>query len=157
MTRLIGRPYNPWIDLRNRPGIRYGECPLPGGMAGMWLPDICGIAISSEATRIEQRCALAHVLVHAEHGHAQCAGRGPGIARNPSGLERWTAAVAAARLVPLGSLMSVLAEGLPPAQAATEVGVTERVLHVRIKHLTPVERCRITESWGGLDEIQLRG
>ncbi|MFE3197200.1 hypothetical protein [Embleya sp. NPDC059237] len=147
------------MALSERPDITYGETPLPGGMAGMWFPDIRGIATDSRLTRVERRCALAHELVHAEYDHAQCAGGGPGTARIARRLERWTTTLAATRLIPLGSLMSVLAERLPAFDAAEQLAVTERMLHVRIKYLTTTERLRIHQALGGddLDVLQVGG
>lgn len=99
--------WNPWRELRNRPEITFGRCPLPGPISGVYATKkgFAVILIEETLTRRDRNAVLAHELIHAERGGSIDARWMPGT---------WTAVIAreeilvdrevARRLVPLDEL-----------------------------------------------------
>lgn len=124
--------YDPWADLKSRPGIVFNMANLPTGDA-WWLPGIQAIAINKGMSRVERRCALAHELAHVDLGDIHMNGRAG--RRNEDEADQ----LAARRLINIDDLIGVIfADSY--AAAADDLDVSEHILRVRMKHLHPAER-----------------
>lgn len=144
--------YNPWADLARRPDIVCRSCRLPHG-TGMWFPDLPAIALDERLDRVGRRCALAHELVHVDHGDTQVAHLGPDGPRQARRQERRADREAARRLVPLADLARSLACHPHDLEAAAEeLDVTVHLLVVRIEHLRAAERHELRAQLGHLPE-----
>jgi len=132
--------YDPWADLAARPDIICRTCPLPVG-EGMWFPDLQSIALDERLDRVGRRSALAHELVHVDHGDVQVAGCGPDGPRQARRQEARADQKAARRLIRLPALAAALAtHPHDVAAAADDLDVTVHLLVVRIEHLHAVEQ-----------------
>ena len=136
--------YDPWADLAARPDIVCRSCPLPAGLEGLWFPDLSAIALDDTLDRVGRRSALAHELVHVDHGDVQVATCGPDGPRQARRQEARADQGAARRLVTLPALAEALA-AYPHdlAAAADHLDVTVHLLVVRIEHLRPTEQQKL--------------
>ncbi|HEY3925238.1 MAG TPA: ImmA/IrrE family metallo-endopeptidase [Acidothermaceae bacterium] len=124
--------YDPWADLKSRPGIVFNMASLPTGDA-WWLPGIQAIAVNRGLSRIERRCALAHELAHVDLGDVHMDGRAG--RRNEDEADQ----LAARRLITIEELAAVIFAD-DYQTAADALDVSEHILRVRMKHLHPAER-----------------
>lgn len=132
--------YNPWADLARRPDIVCRSCRLPHG-TGMWFPDLQAIALDERLDRVGRRSALAHELVHVDHGDTQLAHLGPDGPRQARRQEGRADREAARRLVDVNHLGRALAAHPHDlAAVAHELDVTVAVVVCRIENLRPAEQ-----------------
>lgn len=134
--------YDPWSDLHARPHIccDWHTHELPVG-DGWWLPDVLGIVLDRRLSRVQRRCALAHELVHVDHGDEQVAHVGPDGPRLARRQESRADQEAARRLIDVHCLAVALrAHPDDPATVAEELDVTVDVLHCRLDTMHPAER-----------------
>lgn len=142
------RRWSPWAELRAHPEIWVHRSRLREG-SGWWCPQDRVILLDDRLDRRRARCVLAHELAHALLGHAGCppafAGRRWLAGRLEAQADRW----AARRLVALGDLAAVLAEGPADAETvAAELDVTAEVLRCRLAGLEPAERSLLGAGLG---------
>ncbi|HEU5006071.1 MAG TPA: ImmA/IrrE family metallo-endopeptidase [Jatrophihabitantaceae bacterium] len=131
-------PYDPWRDLaENWPGIEVVREPMPGRLLGELRVPV--IALRAGTSAAQERCTLAHELVHLERGGG-CGG--PWAARE----EMLVHAEAARRLVTLDALADAIAE----IGGDHDVGALARLLDVdtetarlRLRLLDAAERARL--------------
>jgi hypothetical protein len=141
------RPYDPWRDLaENWPGVEVVHEPMRGSLLGELRFPV--IALRAGTSAAQQRCTLAHELVHLERG-GSCGG--PWSARE----ELLVHAEAARRLGPLTALADAIAE----IGGDHDVGALARLLEVdtetarlRLRLLDAAERARLRaglnpETW----------
>lgn len=93
------------------------------GLSTIWLDD--------RLTEIEERCALAHELVHLEMGH---------VGHQPPAVEEKVREQAARSLVPIKALYAHRHWQGRLYGLAEDLGVTEAVLMDRLRWLTEEER-----------------
>lgn len=136
-------PYNPWADLARRPDIVCRSCRLPHG-TGMWFPDLQAIALDERLDRVGRRSALAHELVHVDHGDTQVAHVGPDGPRQARRQESRADREAARRLVCVDRLGAALAAHPHDlAAVADQLDVTVPVVVCRIENLRAAERAHL--------------
>jgi len=126
------------------PDLTFGVTTLPWGKA-WWLPDERAIVLDTSLTRPERRQYLTHELVHAEAGDQNCALWGRDGARLARRREREVDAVVAERLLPLPRLADALTWALGPDEVAAELDVTEHMVLVRVRGLSPLEKQTIEQ------------
>ena len=96
------------------------------------------IVINARLSRAEERCTLAHEIIHAE--------RGPVPAHHTAREERIVDAEAAERLIPLDALLEAMRWACCPAEAAEVLGVDVPTLLTRVETAT---RPRTLSGGGG--------
>ena len=139
--------YDPWADLAARPDIVCRSCPLPIGSDGLWFPDLRAIALDETLDRVGRRSALAHELVHVDHGDVQVAASGPDGPRQARRQEARADLGAARRLIALPALGDALATyPHDVAAAAEQLDVTVHLLVVRIERLNASERQELRQQ-----------
>ena len=119
--------YDPWGEVPAGWSVDFAVMPA----RGMCRWNRRTILLDIKLSRIEERCTLAHELVHAE--------RGP--------FPRWATvreevavnAEAARRLIPLDALGEALAWSLHPAVAAEELDVDLPTLEALLRNLAAAE------------------
>lgn len=119
--------YDPWGEVPAGWSVDFAVMPA----RGMCRWNRRTILLDIKLSRIEERCTLAHELVHAE--------RGP--------FPRWATvreevavnAEAARRLIPLDALGEALAWSLHPAVAADELDVDPPTLEALLRDLAEAE------------------
>jgi Zn-dependent peptidase ImmA (M78 family) len=135
--------YCPWQDLASREHLTFVVARLPVA-DGWYLHDVPGIVLDDRLTRVQRRCVLAHELAHIDLGHyQQVAGNGPGTGRLARRNEAAADHLAAGRLLPLARLAEWMPFASSWAEAADLLDVTERLLTVRLRRLSPAERQRL--------------
>lgn len=119
--------YDPWGEVPAGWSVNFVVMPVRG--ACRWSRK--SILLDIRLSRIEERCTLAHELVHAE--------RGP----FPRWLTTWEESIvdakAARRLIPLDALGEALAWSLHPAVAAEELDVDPPTLDALLRDLAAAE------------------
>jgi Zn-dependent peptidase ImmA (M78 family) len=128
--------YDPWEALGQLDQVRLERADLPSGQRGRIHFSSCTITLGRQLLDVEQRCTLAHELVHLE--------RGPVIRRLVRREERAVSAIAARRLVPMSALRTAIRSGCPGDELAEELGVDVRTVQVRLRTLTEVERSELS-------------
>jgi len=89
--------------------------------------DGVNIWIDDRLNEIQEKCAVAHALVHIERGHSTL---------QREDVEMEVRYETAKRLLPLDAIAGVCTEGLTLKQIAAELGVTRQVLMDRAATLT---------------------
>lgn len=135
--------YDPWRDLlENWPELDVVVEPMPGKLLGELRYPV--IALRSGTSAAQQRCTLAHELVHLERGVEDC---GPWAGRE----EVLVHSEAARRLVSLASLAGAIRElgGDHDVGALAQVlDVDRQTVLLRLRRLTTVERARLRAAVG---------
>lgn len=138
-------PYDPWRDAHeNWPHIQIRLEPMSGRLLG-WL-SYPVIALRRDSSAAQQRCTLAHELVHLERGVLDC---GIWAARE----ERRVHAEAARRLITFPELAAAVraAGGTQDLSAlARTLDVDRETLTVRLAGLTTAEHREISRSMAEL-------
>jgi hypothetical protein len=136
--------YDPWRDLReNWPEVRVVRAPLRGRLLGELRYPV--IVLRSSSSAAQQRCTLAHEIVHLERGVGEC---GPWAARE----EQLVEAEVARRLIPTSDLVAALrALGGTEHRAAlaAALDVDGQTLCARLTLCTAAERQAIRAELGG--------
>lgn len=89
--------------------------------------------------QVERRCALAHEMVHLEHGHDGC---------QDDKTEALVRKQTAERLIDTARLIDAAKWALSQEEMADTLWVTPEVLRDRIRYLSPIERSLIdTAIW----------
>jgi hypothetical protein len=136
MTRR--HPYDPWTDVAlNWPQVRVIFEDLTDDLLGevRAMPDL-EISIRADSSAAQQRCTLAHELVHLERGLDDC---GPWQDRE----ERQVHSEVARRLIPLPQLVEALRNvGCSDdiAALAAILDVDSETAQLRIATLDPAQR-----------------
>lgn len=137
--------YDPWADLARRPDIVCRTCALPG-VDGLWFADLRAIALDERLDRIGRRSALAHELVHVDHGDTQIAHVGPDGPRQARRQESRADREAARRLVDVDALGRALAAHPHDlAAVAEQLDVTVHLVVCRIENLHPAEQGQLRD------------
>ena len=145
--------YSPWEDLARRSDIVCRSCALPG-VAGLWFPDLKAIALDKRLDRSGRRCALAHELVHVDHGDVQVAHIGPDGPRLARRQEARADREAARRLIHVDALALALATyPYDLAAVAEELEVTIAVVACRIENLHPAEQGYLRTRMGSSEHV----
>ncbi|MDT4891933.1 MAG: hypothetical protein QOE97_968 [Pseudonocardiales bacterium] len=130
--------YDPWRDLRdNWPGIRVVAEPMSGRLLGELRYPV--IALRTGTSAAQQRCTLAHELVHLERGLGEC---GPWAARE----ERLVHREAARRLVAADALVDAIREASGTADLAglaRRLDVDCETIRTRLQIVSRTEVARI--------------
>ena len=100
----------------------------------MLSPEWRVILLDSAGSPAATRCSLAHAVAHLDLGH-----RALPAGRPERRQEREADLLAARRLMPLGSLLEVLAWTDDRDEAAAELGVVPALLALRLSALVPAE------------------
>lgn len=132
--------YDPWHEVSRFAGLTVVEAPLPPRLRGLIDFENNTITLSSDLLPVEQRCTLAHELVHAE--------RGPVLMRHTAREEAAVSAIAARRLIPLDELTEALRWSDDAALLAHDLGVDARTVRIRLRTLTDAERGSIRRRLG---------
>lgn len=132
--------YDPWQDVNARQDLDWLLADdLPRGDA-WWMPWWRLIVVRASLHPTEQRCVLAHELVHVDHGDEQLVGCGPDGPRQARRQETRADREAARRLLDMADLASaMLTHPTNPRAIAHELDVTVEVLHQRLDHLSDDE------------------
>jgi hypothetical protein len=137
-------PYDPWRDLaRNWPEIEVVVKPMRGDLLGVLRYPT--IALRAGTSAAQQRCTLAHELVHLERGVRDC---GPWAAREELHVHR----EAARRLVTTADLAHAVREagaGADLATLARALDVDTDTARLRLGLLTAQERALIRAAAEG--------
>lgn len=119
--------YDPWGEVPAGWSVDFAVMPV----RGMCRWNRRTILLDIRLSRVEERCTLAHELVHAE--------RGPfprwATAREEAAVD----AEAARRLIPLDALGEALAWSLHPTVAAEELDVDPPTLEALLRNLAAAE------------------
>lgn len=130
--------YDPWLDLRqNWPEVDVRFEAMPGRLLGELCYPV--IALRADTSSGQQRCTLAHEIVHLERGVRDC---GPWLAREEFYVDREVAL----RLLPVTSLAAAIrdAGGVEDlAEIARHLDVDVATLSLRLSLLTGAERRRV--------------
>jgi Zn-dependent peptidase ImmA (M78 family) len=126
--------YDPWADLAGRPDIEYGSRDL-GEAQGLWIDKLRVVLVHDGLTKVQARCALAHVLAHVDRDDVRPP-RGDFGARIRRRQERNADQLAASRLISDQQLADV---------AGHDVGEWASLLQVTV----PVMRTRIVMQRDG--------
>jgi Zn-dependent peptidase ImmA (M78 family) len=118
--------FDPWSYVG---GIRIVRAPLPGDMLGCTNGETIWLDTDLDAT--EERCTLAHELVHIELGHTTL---------QPAHVEAHVERITARRLVPVEALAANLFHCLDMPALAERLDVTLDVLAERLRSLGESER-----------------
>jgi predicted transcriptional regulator len=127
--------YDPWRALGEYEGVRLVVADLPGTLRGQIDFVTRTITLHRRLEPVEQKCTLAHELVHLE--------RGPVLVRQTSREERLVAAIAAARLVPIADLADALRWSDDVGVLADELSVDVRTIRVRLDNLSHAEKAMV--------------
>ena len=119
--------YDPWGEVPAGWSVNFVVMPV----RGMCRWSRRSILLDIRLSGIEERCTLAHELVHAE--------RGPFPRWLTAREESIVDAKAARRLIPLDALGEALAWSLHPAVAAEELDVDPPTLEALLRNLTGAE------------------
>lgn len=119
--------YDPWGEVPAGWSVDFVVMPA----RGMCRWNRRTILLDIKLSRIEERCTLAHELVHAE--------RGPFPRWATAREEAAVNAEAARRLIPLDALGEALAWSLHPAVAADELDVDPPTLEALLRDLAEAE------------------
>lgn len=95
------------------------------------------IWMDTRLAQAERRTALAHELVHIEHGHEGC---------QDARTEAWVHQEAARWLIPLERLVDALLWARSEVEIAEELWVTPDLVAARFDGLTAAEQDAITEA-----------
>lgn len=126
---------DPWRLVRDRATLVVHHVHLPHGMHGCVRGD--HIYLDKRLTQRQRRCALMHELIHWGHQHD---------GHQPPSVEAWVDQLAAVALIDLPDLRDALRWGSSAWEAAEHLCVTERLLHVRLEHLTDGERRLLAQA-----------
>lgn len=136
--------YDPGADAAERyPDITIRRADLPFAHAA-YFPRRGLILINRVLSRRGWRCALAHELVHLDHGHPE-----PASDLLERRQEAATDREAARRLISLDDLADALRWALGPDEVADVLDVEAAVVRDRVRHLTDAEKFYIEERLGG--------
>lgn len=128
--------YDPWTDLyRNWPDYRVVIEPMPGDLLGQ-VREGGIIAICEDSSSRQQKCTLAHEILHLERGLDPC---GQWQQREEAAIE----AEVARRLIPLPALARALREAggdHDRATLCTLLDVDRLILQARFDDLSAGER-----------------
>lgn len=102
---------------------------MTDGQSTIWLDE--------RLTKVEARCALMHEIVHIAYGHA---------GHQPPMIERKVRAETARRLIPFERLLTVRHWQGDLHGLAEDLGVTDAVLHDRLRLATVEERAALEEA-----------
>lgn len=119
--------YDPWGEVPAGWSVDFAVMPA----RGMCRWNRRTILLDIKLSRIEERCTLAHELVHAE--------RGPFPRWATAREEAAVNAEAARRLIPLDALGEALAWSLHPTVAAEELDVDPPTLEALLRNLAAAE------------------
>jgi hypothetical protein len=136
------RPYDPWLDLRERwPHLQVVVEPMAGRLLGELRYPV--IALRAGTTAAQRRCTLTHEIVHLERGIRDC---GPWTDRE----ERHVHDEVARRLVSTNQLVRAVRDigGIQGGPAdvlrlAQVLDVARQTMGIRLGQVTPRERARI--------------
>lgn len=120
---------DPWRLVRERVDLVVHHVHLPHGMHGGTAGN--DIYLDKRLTQRQRRCVLMHELIHWEHQHD---------GHQPPHVEAWVDRLAAIALIDLPDLRDALRWGRSAWEIAEHLSVTERLLQVRLDHLTEGER-----------------
>jgi Zn-dependent peptidase ImmA (M78 family) len=143
-TILGPASYDPWRDLEdNWPQYQVVVEPMEGDLLGVIRSDDV-IALRADSSSSQQRCTLAHEIVHLERGLDDC---GPWQAREEAIIE----AEVAQRLIPFATLARALRavggdSDLRKLGAVLEVD--QQILAIRLGQLTAADRRRLRRAIG---------
>ncbi|MGY1773550.1 ImmA/IrrE family metallo-endopeptidase [Blastococcus sp. SYSU D00813] len=145
--------YDPWADLERRGDIDLFLDELPDGKGhAWWLPWLRLIVLRASLAPVEQRCALAHELVHVDHDDRQVAHIGPDGPRMARRQETRADREAARRLLHVRDLAAaMLTHPRNPQAVAHELDVTLPVLQLRLETLRPSEETWLRQELAGCD------
>ena len=132
---LASHPH-PWRALRDLDHVRVGWQPLTGRRRAM-TDGVQRIWMDTRLTQAERRTALAHELVHIEHGHEGC---------QDARTEVWVHQEAARWLIPLESLVDALLWARNEGEIADELWVTPDLVAARFDGLAAAEQDEISAA-----------
>ena len=126
--------WQPWRTLREEHPdvVVHYAAPLPALVLG--VTDGRSIWLARGLLQVEERCTLAHELIHIERGHRGC---------QPPRIEADVEREAARRLIPLDLLGEALTWARCEAETADELCVDIATLRTRLADLTRAERARL--------------
>lgn len=124
---------DPWAELAARPRVTLRWAALGGHVRGA-TDGIDTIWLDPSLSQRERRCTLAHELTHLDLGH-----RGP----QPPPVEAHVRDVTARWLLPDLALVGAALADQCPADAASDLWVTDTVLADRLAHLDAPERASL--------------
>jgi hypothetical protein len=136
--------YDPWCALAafDRARVVYDD--LPARLRGQVDFATQTITLHRRLDPTEQRCTLAHELVHLE--------RGPVMMLHAPREERAVAEIAARRLVDIDDLAEALRWCGDEHALADELCVDARTVRVRLRSLTDAERAFLRDRVSGVAE-----
>jgi len=136
---VSGDPYDPGADMLARyPGwvVRWRRiAPVPEVLCVRRRV----VLVDRDGDSPTRRCALAHAVAHIDLGHL------PDSGRQGRRYEGEADLLAAQRLIGLERLGGVLTWALGPDEVAAELDVTEHMVSVRVRGLSPLEKQTIEQ------------
>lgn len=130
---------DPFEVLKQHLDITLLRTDLPDGTKGYWWPEFRVVMLATGLTQAEERCTLAHELVHAFRGDFHI--DDPWLAKR----QEQDCELAVARyLIPLDRLATELASRPDDYRLAEALNVDLETLSIRLGHLTPAEINSIT-------------
>lgn len=101
---------------------------------GLWLPKEYTVVVAEGLSPVQERCTLAHEVEHILAGDGGCSSA-DGTALSPVRREQAADRQAARKLVGISDLAPAAHRGLSVSEVAAELGVTERLVMVRLDDL----------------------
>jgi hypothetical protein len=136
--------YDPWRDLaQNWPDYRVLIEPMDGDLLGQ-IRDDAVIALRADSSTGQQRCTLAHEIVHLERGLGDC---GPWQSREEAAIE----SEVSRRLIPLQALARALRSvggDSDPATLGAILEVDQLILTTRLSELSSADRAVLRRLLG---------
>ncbi|MDT0451848.1 ImmA/IrrE family metallo-endopeptidase [Streptomyces hesseae] len=127
-----GKPYAP-LERAQELGLHVRYATLADSWA-WWVPSRRLIILSNGLTAVQERCALAHELEHAQRGDVDCRVIEHPTARTWGRRQESRADEAAARrLISTAALEAAMRWAHSHEEAAQELQVTEHMLRVRLR------------------------
>lgn len=127
------RQYSPRAILDNL-GIRVVRTWLRDTW-GLWLPERMTVVVADGISPVQERCTLAHELEHVLAGDGSCGVSTPASRLSLVRREQSADLEAARKLVGISDLAPAAHRGLGLSEVAAELGVTERLLMIRLDDL----------------------
>ncbi|MEH6373650.1 ImmA/IrrE family metallo-endopeptidase [Streptomyces sp. KLMMK] len=132
VPETAGEPYSPW-ERAEELGLHIRHAELSDSWA-WWVPSRRLIIVANRLTTVQERCALAHELEHAQRGDVDCRGIEHPSARTWGRRQESRADEAAARrLISTAALEAAMRWAHSYEEAAQELQVTEHMLRVRLR------------------------
>jgi Zn-dependent peptidase ImmA (M78 family) len=103
---------------------------------GLWLPDQRAVVVAEGISDVQERCTLAHEVEHILAGDQGACGLTPtGTEDERARIEQRADLGAARKLIAISDLGRIAQQELSLSETAAELGVTERLLRVRLHDL----------------------